>query len=235
MKISELAQKTNVPKETIHYYIREGALPRPRKKNKNTADYDESTVEQIRLIKDLQTNYFLPLSEIKKIIKKQKQLSNVDSARLKFFTENFRPVDQVCFDSVSGREQFMSVTGIAEKWLDKMIEWEILTPRDNGTDLIFSSDDVTIGKLIVSMDRLGVGPKDGYHPEDLKVYSESVKKTVLSTHMQYLNEYLNRSDSQEFQEQGIQLVEAVGLFFYHMYRKTVQMEINRLQQSAKKE
>ena len=44
---------------------------KPRKSGRNIADYDESMVEQIGLIKDLQENFFLPLSEIKKIIKQR--------------------------------------------------------------------------------------------------------------------------------------------------------------------
>ena len=39
MKISELVKQTQVSKETIHYYIREGLLPRPRKLGKNVAEY----------------------------------------------------------------------------------------------------------------------------------------------------------------------------------------------------
>ncbi|NNL75879.1 MAG: MerR family DNA-binding transcriptional regulator, partial [Desulfobacterales bacterium] len=31
MKISQLVKRTGVPKETIHFYIREGLLRKPRK------------------------------------------------------------------------------------------------------------------------------------------------------------------------------------------------------------
>jgi DNA-binding transcriptional MerR regulator len=51
MKISELVKITDVSKETIHYYIREGVLRKPRKTGKNTADYNETHVDQIRTIK----------------------------------------------------------------------------------------------------------------------------------------------------------------------------------------
>lgn len=61
--------RTQVSKETVHYYIREGLLPRPPKRGRNIADYNDSYIERIRLIKELQDNYFLPLSVIKKIMK----------------------------------------------------------------------------------------------------------------------------------------------------------------------
>jgi DNA-binding transcriptional MerR regulator len=73
MKISEVVKKTKVPKETIHYYVREGLIPKPRKTGKNVANYTEVHVEQILLIKQIQDNFYLPLSLIKKIVK---QLNN---------------------------------------------------------------------------------------------------------------------------------------------------------------
>ena len=67
LKIKELVQRTQISKETIHYYIREGLLPKPRKRCKNMADYDESYIEKIRRIKELQHDHFLPLGVIKDI------------------------------------------------------------------------------------------------------------------------------------------------------------------------
>lgn len=228
MKISELVEKTNVSKETIHYYIREGALPKPRKSGKNTADYDEETIEQIQLIKDLQENFFLPLSEIKKIIKQQKKHSLVDKVKFSFLTKNVRPVDQISFSTITGRDNFMKATGLSEKWLDKMEEWGVITPEVQDKGLIYSSDNVTIGKLIVDMGHLGFGPKDGYNPENLKLYTDFVKNVVLPTHMNFLKDHLHLLTSSEFQEKGIRLVETTGLFFYHIYRKTVKEEIIRI-------
>src|SRR5512143_3769228 len=75
LKIRELVQRTNVSKETIHYYIRESLLPKPRKRGRNIADYDEGYIDRIRMIKELQDNYFLPLSVIKNILKNQKKSS----------------------------------------------------------------------------------------------------------------------------------------------------------------
>ena len=67
MKISQLVKRTGVPKETIHFYIREGLLRKPRKSGVNAAEYNESYVDRIRLIKDLRDNFYLPIPEIKKI------------------------------------------------------------------------------------------------------------------------------------------------------------------------
>jgi DNA-binding transcriptional MerR regulator len=235
MKISELVKRTNVPKETIHFYIRDGALPKPRKSSKNTADYGEDTVEQLQLIKELQDNYFLPLSEIKKILKKQRKLSDIDKIKFRFLTKSLRPIDQISLDSVYGKEKFMEITEMSEKWLDLMQEWQIITPEIKDEQPIYAPDDVIIAKLIVDMDRLGLGPRDGYDPENLKLYTNFVKDTVLPIHMSFLKEHFHLLKSPEFQEKGIKMIEAVGLFFYHIYRKIIKEEVLHVLDSMKNE
>lgn len=68
MKVSELARQAGVSKETIHFYLREGLLPRPHKVGKNLAFYDESHVSRILLIKKLQKERYLPLEVIKRVL-----------------------------------------------------------------------------------------------------------------------------------------------------------------------
>jgi len=228
VKISEVVKRTGISKETIHYYIREGALSKPRKTAKNTADYSEDIVEQIQLIKNLQDNYFLPLSEIKKIVKKQKKLSAADKTKLQFLTKMQRPIDQISFGSVTGRENFTKETGMAEKWLAKMEAWKIITPETIDGELYFSPENVIIGKLIVDMDHLGYGPKDGYPPDNLKIYMNFIKNTLLEQHLEFLKDHPNLLKSDEYQEKGIKLMEVLGLFFYHLFRKTATEETLKL-------
>lgn len=72
MKISELEERTGIPRETIHYYIREGLLPAPMKKGLRLAYYDESYVGLIDLIKKLQEERYLPLAVIKNLFLEEK-------------------------------------------------------------------------------------------------------------------------------------------------------------------
>jgi len=168
MKIGELVKRSRVPKETIHYYIRKGVLRKPRKTGINVADYNESYVDQLRLIKELQDNYFLPLSIIKKIIKEQRKQSLADQSSFKFQAGLIRPIDRLMCTEIKGKDAFMEATGIALKWLNKMEEWGVITSEEQNGIPAYSQDDVIIGKLIVDMDRLGLGPKDGYDPERVK-------------------------------------------------------------------
>lgn len=228
MKISELVKRTRIPKETIHYYIRKGVLRKPRKTGKNAADYNESYVDQLSLIRELQENYFLPLSIIQKIIKDQQQRSQDDQSSFKFHAGLTRPIDRLLCTEITGKEAFMEATGIGLKWLDRMEEWEVITSRQKDGHPVYSQDDVIIGKLIVDMDKLGMGPKDGYDPEILRYFTDFFKNVVMPKIKNYLSNNLEKISTGEFSEKDSQYTEVMGLFFYHLYRKLARKERQRL-------
>ena len=67
MKISGLVGSAQVSQETLRCYVQEGLLPKPGKMGKDVADFNESHIEGIRLIKQIQDHFHLSLSLINKI------------------------------------------------------------------------------------------------------------------------------------------------------------------------
>jgi len=65
LKISELAERADVPVATVRHYLREGLLPEPVKTSRNMAYYPPEFVDRIRLIKRLQEERFMPLKVIR--------------------------------------------------------------------------------------------------------------------------------------------------------------------------
>lgn len=218
MKIRDLVKHTGVTKETIHYYIREGILPKPRKQGRNIAEYDDSYVERIRFIKELQERYFFPLGVIKNILKHQKKSPEVQSF-LDLRREYFRPVDQFMPNEISGEDPFREATGLGRKWLAKMEEWKIITPEVHNGQKVYSQDDIALGKLIVEMDNIGFGPKDGFDPGALKHYREEFEKIVVMAQKNYIEATLGKLSPEEFSKRGVQGTEIMGFFFHHLYRK----------------
>lgn len=226
MKIGELVKRTGVSKETIHYYIREGVLRKPRKTGKNTADYNEGYVQQIRIIKALRENYYLPVPVIKKLIKKNNKQSRSEQSSLQFMSEFFRPLDQLITSEVIGKQAFMEVTGISEKWLDLMEAWRIITSEDRDGKMYFSQDDVIIGKLLVDMDRVGIGPRDGHDPEELRHFTDLFRELVAKNLQRFIVGW-QQMDDEEIVDKGRVSTEVLSLFFYHIYRKLVKEEYRR--------
>jgi DNA-binding transcriptional MerR regulator len=223
MKISELSRRTSVPKETIHYYVREGFIPRPRKKGKNVSDYDESFVERILLIKEIQDHFFLPLSLIKQIIKRQDKSSEL-KALLKLRMGYFNPLDQLLEKEVVGEEAFAKTTRMGKKWIANFEEWGVITPGTSSGKEIYSQDDVILGRLLVDLDRAGFGPKDGFDPGNVKRYINLFREIVRLAREDILDSNLGQNTPEENQARRIRGRELMGVFFYHLYRKLSKQE-----------
>lgn len=68
MRISELVSRADVPLATVKFYIREGMLPPGRVTSARRADYDESHLQRLRLIRSLTVVAGLPLNRAKRIL-----------------------------------------------------------------------------------------------------------------------------------------------------------------------
>jgi DNA-binding transcriptional MerR regulator len=218
LKIRELVQHTGVSKETVHFYIREGLLPRPLKRGRNIAEYDDGYVERIRFIKELQDRHFLPLAVIKNILKKQKKSFEWQSL-LNLRREYFRPIDQLLPNEIAGEELFLKATGLGRKWLSKMEEWRIITPEVHHGEKVYSQDDITLGKLIVEMDHIGLGAVEGFDPEALRHFRDKFREIVILSHKYHIEAALGKLFPEEFSKRVIRGREIMSIFFYHLYRK----------------
>lgn len=232
MKISELVERTKVARETIHYYIREGVLSKPRKKGKNTADYDESYVDQIRIIKGLQDNYYLPLSVIKKVLGKQKKKSVLEQNSFWIQSEYFQPIELLLSDVIEGEELFRKETELDLKWLSKMEEWGVINYQDQSGTRVYSRDDVMIGKLITNMGKTGFGKKHGYNPEELRNIVDFFRSSVDKWLYRYLEPNLETVASDDFTASGGQFTEMMSLLFYHIFRRIVREEFSKFLQGV---
>ncbi|MFH1139028.1 MAG: MerR family transcriptional regulator [Pseudomonadota bacterium] len=219
MKISELAKAAEVTKETIHFYIREGLLPKPLKRTRNTADYDESCVERIKYIKELQDKHFLPLSEIKKILKHWSKDSPLQAAVLQLQGEYFRAVERLLPSEIVGERRFCQATGLGPRWLAQMEDWGVITPERVNGEKVYSQEDVSLGKVIYEMDRVGMGPKDGFDPEALRHYQEAFKLLAAKGQEYYFNALWDRLDEDEFNQRAGKGMEIMSIYYYHLYRK----------------
>jgi len=228
MKISELVKKTGVPKETIHFYIREGLLRKPRKSGVNSAEYNDSYIDQIQMIKDLRDNYYLPIPEIKKLIKNFKKQSPSDQAVSQFHSKFSRPMDRLLTAEIIGEDAFREATGLGKKWHARAIEWGLISPESRGDQEVFSADDVAIGKLMVDMERVGFGPKDDFDPEDLKYIATFIRGYVVNSFNKYYKSNLEKLHSEDYSEKGSQYHEIISLFFYYLFRKYARKQIDHL-------
>lgn len=217
MKISELAKRAELPKQTIHYYIRAGLLPKPRKLGSNSADYDESYVDRIRLIKELQNDFFLPLPTIKKIMWEHRSASK--QAMLKLRTEYFRPVEHYLGTGVVGDEAFLKATGLAARWLPILKKWNLISSNTQDGQNVYSQDDIIVGKVMVSMAKLGIHRGNNFKPEvTMPMLADTFKDIAKNLVEDFRRATVDMKPS-EREELALRGHEIMGVLFYHLYRK----------------
>jgi DNA-binding transcriptional MerR regulator len=68
MRMAELAARSGVARETIHFYLREGLLPRPAKGGRTVAYYGEPHLERLLLIRRLREEKYLPIAVIRRLL-----------------------------------------------------------------------------------------------------------------------------------------------------------------------
>jgi DNA-binding transcriptional MerR regulator len=219
LKLSELAKATNVPKYTIQFYLREGLLPKPPLKRKKLADYDESYVHEIEFIKDLQENHDLPVSVIKQIIRRQRKVSKLERSLFRLQTKYLSPKAHLLTRGISGQENFMEATGLGAKWLQKAEEWGIIKPEPRDGVKRYNFDDLMLGKLMVEMDNIGLGPKDGADPEALLHAVERFRELLQQIDGYFAERYWGKLSADQFHEKGTQALEVYAIYCYHLFRR----------------
>ncbi|MBM4325801.1 MAG: MerR family transcriptional regulator [Deltaproteobacteria bacterium] len=219
MRLGELARAADVSRDTVQYYLREGLLPKPRLRRKKLADYDATYIDRIRFIRELQENHGLSISVIKQILRRQKRASSLERSLFRLHSKYFTPRDHLLTEEVVGEEAFLKATGLGPKWLARGEEWGIITYEIREGAKVYSHEAVTLGKLIVEMDAIGLGPKDGFDREALKVSINILRQLVEQVNGHFARIYWGKLSSEAFHNKGVEALEVAALYFYHLFRK----------------
>jgi DNA-binding transcriptional MerR regulator len=227
LKIKELVQRTQISKETIHYYIREGLLPKPRKRCKNIADYDESYIEKIRRIKELQYNHFLPLAVIKEVLKNPKKFAETHPS-LDLPPDDPSPQTPSLPQEAIGEEAYQKATGLKEARRKKLEEWGILTPKVRDGEKVYLQDEIALGRFIEELENLDPQGKDRGDWAAVKHYRDLLREIVILSHKSLIDPALGKLSADELSRRILQGGEILSLFFYHLYRKLSREEHDRI-------
>ena len=229
MKLKDLIQLTGVPKQTIHYYLQQGLLPKPRKLGKNVSEYDQRHVDRIRLIKELQEDYFLPLSVIKKILKKYSREPEAQTL-FKIRREYFRPLNQLLAGKIKGEAAFLENTGLRPKRLKQYEQWGLITPQIIKGQKVYSHDDQIIGKVIDEWRKIGMTAEKGFEPDTVRTNMKAFK-AIVRNHSEYFYSTASQSmQGTEVMEMAKLALEITALFYYHLYRKMGAEEMQQREQ-----
>jgi DNA-binding transcriptional MerR regulator len=180
MRMKELTEATGVPKGTIQYYIMEGLIPKPIKTQANMAYYSHDHVNAIRLIKELQSKRYLPLSVIKKIVLQGKDGLSVDEIQTiaKLDGKLFKNLKESLTIRKINAKQLTQRTGADIKEIKELEEMEILHPQKKAGQKYYDEDDIRIMECWKKLRELGFSKELGFTPEDFSAYRKLMGRMV---------------------------------------------------------
>ena len=173
LKISELAERADVPVATVRHYLREGLLPEPVKTSRNMAYYPPEFVERIRVIKQLQEERFLPLRVIRDLLERQ----DSDPDRLRAMIEL---EDRILEHALGGERERVPAAEVRERYempadvLDRLAELGVLSPNERG----YSPSDVRIVEAISRFRAGGYDESLGFTVYDTLRYVSALRGLV---------------------------------------------------------
>jgi len=145
LKIGEISKRSGIPASTIRYYVQEGLLPRPKKANEKMAYYDESCIERLQVIAQLQARRYFPLYLIKNILRRMDEGLSLPEAET---VENaVFGIDERVGHELIDRPAFLIATDLTEKELKQAENLGILIPFSNDAGkTLYNKDDVRVGR-----------------------------------------------------------------------------------------
>lgn len=170
LKMQELSQATGVSGGTIRYYVQKGILPKPLKTHRNMAYYDESYIERIRAIKELQKKRFLPLNIIKLITGASAGLS-IDSEQRQIIKEMEKPLFE---DSLLGnnaqpmtREELAARAGFEPEQMKALEAIGLIEADAEGR---FDQECIQIVEILTEIRDIGLTEELDFQAEHLQIH-----------------------------------------------------------------
>ena len=133
ISIGAVMQQSGVARQTIHYYVRIGLLPKPHRTSRTYALYSRETVDLLKAIKECQDVLRLSLDEIGNMLRK----AHFDVRQVRSELDDLRDNSAPHIRSVESRPQFVSTDQLLsalqpkppEGWMEELYRCELILVR----------------------------------------------------------------------------------------------------------
>lgn len=166
MRMQELAERSGLPRTTIHHYTREGLLPPARKTAPNAAEYETAHLERLRLITRLRDEESggLSISEIREVLALRE--SGVDlRGAVRLVKEDVAPPDGAGWTELAGLAE---AAGCKVAFAERLIAAALLSAAPDGS--------YTPGDLLVTRACHGVCEGRGVDAADLTPLADLIRE-----------------------------------------------------------
>ena len=150
-KISELVAKTDVPKSTILYYIKEGLLPEAKKIKANVHKYSDEHLELIKYIKYMKEEMGSTNEQIKQALKQKNNSFSGSYTMLAPLMNTLSGIDSNSKHYT--KKEFLEHFEIDEELLEQLLQDSILMPLGEDD---YTNKEASIVNLIEDFKEVGI-------------------------------------------------------------------------------
>ena len=224
MKMSQLVQRAGVQKATVHFYINQGLLPKPQKTGRNMAYYEESYVERIKLIKELQLKWFLPLNVIRDAISQTDGKLSASELNVIRVGGRFLMQSEECREKYKPQtvEQLSERTGLPGADILKMERYGIISSSSGSRRArVYQDVDIRIVEAFAAIRKSGFTKERGFDVEGFRIHSDLMSMLVVEEVKDFARRTAERfPDDPEFlprlAEDGL---DSINVYLSHLHRK----------------
>jgi DNA-binding transcriptional MerR regulator len=191
------------------------------------AYYTQLHIDAIRLVKELQSKRFLPLSVIKKILKNKKNGLSVDEIRTiaEMDGKLFGNLQESLEIKKATEKQLAQRTGVELNDIKALEKMGILNPVKKGKQKYFDEDDIRFMECWEKLREIGFSKELGFIAETLKPHRELMERLVEEETKIMLNRTLGKITVDEMVkmvEEGTMVLNTmIGLIRKRLILKTV--------------
>jgi DNA-binding transcriptional MerR regulator len=179
LRMRDLVRESGLPRETIHFYMQQGLLPKALKTGRNTALYTQDHLERLRRIRELQERQFLPLKAIRAILDdkadegftpEQEDLVRRVRATLGGWVNAQQTPTVAVADFVPSR--------VPRQELKELIACGLVQVHGRSDGATLSEDDAVILECWAQFKEAGLGPDRGVGPAEFELYDSAMEQLV---------------------------------------------------------
>jgi DNA-binding transcriptional MerR regulator len=225
-KMAELVRRTGLKKETIHFYINNGLLPRPVKTERNVAYYDESYVERLKHIKELQQRYFLPLKVIREIlVQTNAEMSTAEMDLLKVGVSGLIQLQELRRTyKPQTLDELSATTGLPKDEILEMERCEMISAvqGQNGTK-VYQENDIKVIEAFAGIRKGGLTKELGFTVEQFRMQSDVISALAIEEVTDFVRKLRGRfpHDAELLGKISENAIETVNVFICQLRRKKI--------------
>jgi DNA-binding transcriptional MerR regulator len=227
----DLVRESGLPRETIHFYMQQGLLPRSRKTGRNTALYTVEHLARLRRIRELQEKQFLPLRAIRAILDASTEVDFTPEQedlvrRLRgtlggWISEQQKPTVPVS-DFVPSR--------VSRDELRALVDAGVIATHPGGR---LTEDDAVILECWAQFKDAGLGPDQGVEPEEFHLYDAAMEQLVRREARLVLGAY-EGVPAEELSKVVEQAAPIVGRLLSALHRKRLREFVSQVGNSGRR-